>query len=263
MKHGETMKQEVETKIRLRENAWTKTQNSALESMALTPWADKTALLHAVIKQFPKVSPSLVLYHAVKHQALTFEYVNKMSKVSTLAAEALYNKGYDTRTIQATMQKDFGKYPSLGALNMIHFRLRRGSYVIKKNKAGKPILQHISQMITTMAKSGGISQKLATKRIINKIVMHHNSLSVTNNSPKSLLLTNANIQNKIKDINLATTMLGLDFGQLLPYINMRDLETLSSQTILTKLFTKAGLNINAAKLFPVLTSGQTSAIAKA
>ncbi|MBC8553455.1 MAG: hypothetical protein H8D23_27890 [Candidatus Brocadiales bacterium] len=238
---------------RMTKKSWTPVHDNILAGLANKTWSNKKELLETIAANITNVDPVKALYHAVTHNAIKYDFVQKSLSGNALSlAQDLLRDGFDSKTVQKQVSLTHGILLSTQYYNALRFKTRRGEYniIAHPTKAGQFVFEHRQKVETNLrvvqpnAKTTKIQAQMA-----GNWVMHPDQKDVTANEYIDLYMCSPAEAYKIKMINFTAEALGLEFGQLIPYIDAEQLSTLTPQVILQGIFQSSGLADEANSLF--------------
>ena len=238
---------------RMTKDSWSPVHDETLANLATRTWTSKKELLEVIAANIPAIDPVKALYHAIKHNAVEYEFIPKALEGDALTlAQDLLRDGYDSQTVQKQVSLSHGILLSTQYYNRLRFKTRRGEYniVAHPTKTGQFVFEHRQKVednlraVQPNTKTTKIKEQMA-----GKWVMHPDQKDVTANEYIDLYMCSPAEAYKIKMINFTAEALGLEFGQLIPYIDAEQLSTLTPQAILQGIFQSSGLTDEAKSLF--------------
>ena len=237
---------------RLTKTSWTQEQDAILATFAQKTWDSKKKLVEELSTSIPEIAPEKVLYHAVKHLSLKFNYRPRtLTGAALVTAETMLTDGYKAKEVQRQIKLQFGIRMSLSYYNTLRFKTRRGEYVITTDPADptKTIFEHRLEMRKEVEAVEGISTEKATDYMDGKVVAHPHTISVSDNEMRELYLTDRSRLHTISQLNMVAEALGLEFGTFIRMTNDNELSRMTPQAILRELFEESGLTTEAQARF--------------
>jgi len=249
---------------RMTQKSWTTEQNMILHGLAANPeqYANRKAVLDAILENIPTISASKALYHAITHEKIKFNIAAKALHGDALAmATDMLTNGFDSAATQKQVKLQFGTYLPTRYYNRVRFTSRRGEYNIVKDpdNPGRFTMQQrveIRGEIKTMDK---VTSQTAQQQMARKVVTRPVTKDVSLAGASHLYLTTRANLYKIKQINFAAESLGLDFGAIMSQVKEDDLSRYTPQKILQDIFASNGLDVNAMSVFAHPTAPENEA----
>jgi hypothetical protein len=243
-------------------HTWTDEHNEILKNLAQRTWSNKKQLLNKIATEIPSVKPTQALYHAIKHQGLKFKFPpKKLEGQAKTTAVAMLLKGYNSKTIQKQIKLCYGIYLPVEYYNRLRFTIRRGEYNLIKdpNNPKKFILEQRKVARDELMALENISVKKADEKLKGKVVAHPKTIRVSNNDMEDLLITDRETLHTITIINMVAEALGLDFGELIKFIEEDKISRYTPQKILQEIFSESGLDSFAKSFFRTTGNETTTA----
>jgi hypothetical protein len=226
---------------RLSEKSWTDEQNLVLKDAATKLWKNKQELVDFLATTLPiTVSGDQAYYHATQHLGLAFN-TGRMTEEAIADSIQWLAEGNDSAETQKQVQTKYGIYMNLMYYNQRRFHLERGEYLVipDTENPGKMLFQHTINMEEVMGKNA----------LKGKVVMHHNTVTISTNKLNELTVVTRSEMGKIRDLNKISRALGLGYGIFTEHMNPGELQTKTAQSIATRLLKESGVSATAEAYF--------------